>query len=169
MPLAPLGTKALVYNNPATRASLAPHASDGFYIGTANNHYCCLCFYIPSTQCFHFVDTWWLSPAHCQVPVTSEQGKTLLAVANLFEQLGQTILTTASAKLKHLVIICQLSTCISGQLNFPPPLPTSPRVESDTSEGDNCNTFKGGNNIKHHHDALHDPLVTYHAPTSYTK
>jgi hypothetical protein len=38
-PLAPLGTKALVYNNPTTCASWAPHATDGFYVGPAINHY----------------------------------------------------------------------------------------------------------------------------------
>jgi hypothetical protein len=52
MPLAPLGTKALVYNNPATRASSALHATDGFYVGLANNHYRCLCFYITLTRRF---------------------------------------------------------------------------------------------------------------------
>jgi hypothetical protein len=88
MPLAPLGTKALAYNNSATRASWAPYATDGFYVGLANNHYHCLCFYIPSTQRFRFVDTWRLYPAHCQIPVASEQDKTLLTAADLFEQLG---------------------------------------------------------------------------------
>ncbi len=37
-PLTPLGTKALVYNDPATRASWAQHVTDGFYLGLANNH-----------------------------------------------------------------------------------------------------------------------------------
>jgi hypothetical protein len=131
MPLAPLGTKALVYNNPATRASLAPHATDGFYVGPANNHYRCLRFYIPLTWHFCFADTWWLYPAHCQGPVASEHNKSLLATANLFEQLRQLIPTMASAKLKHLNAICQLSTIMSGQLDIPPPLPTTPRVETD--------------------------------------
>jgi hypothetical protein len=53
-PLAPLGTKALVYNNPATRALWALHATDRFYIGPASNHYHCLCFYIPLTWRFPF-------------------------------------------------------------------------------------------------------------------
>jgi hypothetical protein len=130
-PLAPLGTKALVYNNLATRASWALHATDGFYICPANNHYRCLCFYIPSTQHFHFADTWRLYPAHCQVPVASEQDKTLLAAANLFEQLGQLIPTMASTKLKHLTAIRQLSMIMADQLDFPPPLHTSLRVETD--------------------------------------
>jgi hypothetical protein len=57
MPLAPLGTKALVYNNPATCASWAPHATDGFYVGPTINHYRCLRFYIPLTRCFRFSDS----------------------------------------------------------------------------------------------------------------
>jgi hypothetical protein len=65
MPLALLGTKALMYNNPATRTSWAPHATDGFYVGPATNHYHCLHFYIPATQCFCFSDTWRLYPSHC--------------------------------------------------------------------------------------------------------
>jgi len=32
-PLAPLGTKALIYDDPASRASWAPHATDGYYVG----------------------------------------------------------------------------------------------------------------------------------------
>jgi hypothetical protein len=38
-PLAPLGTKALIYDDPTSRASWAPHATDGYYVGPANNHY----------------------------------------------------------------------------------------------------------------------------------
>jgi hypothetical protein len=48
MPLAPLGTKALVYDIPATRTSWAPHATDGFYVGPATDHYRCLHLYIPA-------------------------------------------------------------------------------------------------------------------------
>ena len=48
-PLAPLGTKALIYDDPASCASWAPHATDGYYVGPASNHYQCLRFYIPAT------------------------------------------------------------------------------------------------------------------------
>jgi hypothetical protein len=60
-PLAPLGTKALVYNIPATRTSWAPHATDGFYVGPTINHYHCLSFCIPATRRFRFSDTWRIS------------------------------------------------------------------------------------------------------------
>jgi hypothetical protein len=38
-PLAPLGTKALIYNDPDSPASWAPHATDGYYVGPAVDHY----------------------------------------------------------------------------------------------------------------------------------
>ncbi len=47
-PLAPLGTKALIYDDPASHASWGSHATDVFYVGPASNHYQCLQFYIPS-------------------------------------------------------------------------------------------------------------------------
>ncbi len=46
--LAPLGTKTLIYDDLASHASWAPHATDGFYVGPTSNHYQCLRFYIPS-------------------------------------------------------------------------------------------------------------------------
>jgi hypothetical protein len=71
-PLALLGTKALVYNDPGSRTSWEPHATNGFYIRPASDHYRCLRFYIPAMRRFHFSNTWHLYPAHCQVPVTSQ-------------------------------------------------------------------------------------------------
>jgi hypothetical protein len=51
-PFAPLGTKALIYDDPDSRASWAPHATDGYYVGPAVDNYQCLCFYISTTQSF---------------------------------------------------------------------------------------------------------------------
>jgi hypothetical protein len=48
-PLALLGMKALIYDDPTSRALWAPHATDGYYVGPAPNHYRCLRFYIPAT------------------------------------------------------------------------------------------------------------------------
>jgi hypothetical protein len=129
MPLAPIGTKALVYNNPATGTSWVPRATDGFYVGPTTNHYRCLRFYIPATQCFCFSNTWHLYPSHCQVPTILEHNITLLlAAVNLLQQLGCAIPTTTTAKLKHLNAIRQLTTIMSGQPNASPNDPTSPRV-----------------------------------------
>jgi hypothetical protein len=132
MPLASLGTKALVYNDPATRTSWAPCATDGFYIGPVINHSQYLRFYIPSTRRFHFSDTWQLYPTHCQIPILSKHDKTLQVAGDIFEQLGGTIPTTASAKMKHLSAIRQLPTIMSAQPNAPSLVPTAPRVETAT-------------------------------------
>ncbi len=37
-PLASLGTAALVYNDPGSQTSWAPHATNGFYIGPTSDH-----------------------------------------------------------------------------------------------------------------------------------
>ncbi len=128
MPLAPLGTKALVYDHPTTRASWAPHATDGFYVGLAIDHHRCLHFYIPATQQCCFSDTWRLYPTHCQLPVTLDQDKTILNATNLITQLGQTVPTTTSNKLKHLNAICQLTAIMAGPPNSPATITPPPRV-----------------------------------------
>ncbi len=43
-PLVPLGTKGLVYDDPAICASFAPHSTNAYYIGLALKHYWCLQF-----------------------------------------------------------------------------------------------------------------------------
>jgi hypothetical protein len=48
-PLAPLGTKGLVYDDTAIRVSWAPHGTDTYYLGLALKHYWCLRFYMPGT------------------------------------------------------------------------------------------------------------------------
>ena len=98
-PLAPLGTKVLIYNDPASRASWAPHTTDGYYVGPASNHYRCLQFYIPATRRFCFADTWRLYPTHSQVPVTSKHDISIWTAAELIKALGATMPTTTAEKL----------------------------------------------------------------------
>jgi hypothetical protein len=57
-PLAPHGTKALVYDDPESQASWATHATNGFYVGPAPDHYQCLQICIPATHRFRFSDPW---------------------------------------------------------------------------------------------------------------
>jgi hypothetical protein len=82
-PLALLGTKALVCDDPGSQTYWAPHATDGFYVGPASNHYQCLRFYIPAMRRFHFSNTWCLYPAHCQVPVTLQHDLSIAVAADL--------------------------------------------------------------------------------------
>ncbi len=92
-PLAPLGTRALIYDDPASRASWAPHATDGYYVGPASNHYRCLRFYIPATRRFRFSDRWRLYPAHSQVPVTSQHDLSISTAAELIKAFAATVPT----------------------------------------------------------------------------
>ena len=38
-PLAPLGTPAVVYDDPGVRGTWAPHCTDAFYVGPSLDHY----------------------------------------------------------------------------------------------------------------------------------
>ncbi len=91
-PLALLGTKALIYDDPTSWASWAPHATDGYYVGPAPHHYRCLRFYISTTQRFHFSDTWLLYPTHCQIPIASQHDLSILAATDLLTALGGNII-----------------------------------------------------------------------------
>ncbi len=126
-PLSPLGTKALIYDDPVSRASWAPHATNGFYVGPASNHYRCLQFYIPSTQRFRFSDTWRLYPTHCQIPVTSQHDLSIVAAADILKALENTIPTTTMEKIRHIQAIQNLTAIMTGQREAPEE-PPSPRV-----------------------------------------
>jgi hypothetical protein len=114
-PLAPLGTKALIYDDLASHASWAPHATDNFYIGPASNHDRCLQFYIPSMQRFHFSDTWCLYPTHCQIPVTLQHNLSIAAAADILQSIGGTVPTTTTAKIKHIRAIQKMTAIMAGQ------------------------------------------------------
>jgi hypothetical protein len=112
-PLAPLGTKALIYNDPDSCASWAPHATDGYYVGPAVDHYRCLRFYIPTTQRFQFADTWCLYPTHCQIPVASQHDLSIAATEDLLASLGGTVLVSTNDKIKYIRAIQQLTAIMT--------------------------------------------------------
>jgi hypothetical protein len=129
-PLVPLETKALLYNDPGSQTSLAPHATDGFYVGTASDHYRCLQFYIPAMCRFRFSNTWCLYPAHCQVPVTLQHDLSIAAAADLLKVFGGTVPKSTTEKMKHIRAIQELTAIIAGQRTTPPTVEdaSSPRV-----------------------------------------
>jgi hypothetical protein len=124
-PLALLGTKALIYNNPDSRASWAPHATDGYYIGPAVDHYRCLHFYIPATQRFRFADTWHLYPTHCQILVASQHDLSIAATEDLLASLGGSVPVSINDKIKYIRAIQQLTAIMAGQ-RVQPQLASSP-------------------------------------------
>jgi hypothetical protein len=112
--LAPLGTKALISDDPDFRASWAPHATDGYYVGPAVDHYQCLRFYIPVTQHFQFAETWHLYPTHCQILVASQHDLSKAATEDLLASLGGTVPASTNDKIKYIRAIQQLTAIMAG-------------------------------------------------------
>jgi hypothetical protein len=112
----PIGMKGLVYDNPAVRASWAPHGTDAFYIGPAPKHYQCLRFYMPTTQRCCVVDTWHLYPSHCAIPTISTADLTVIAVCNMLRTLQNTIPTSASEAATRSTAISDLCGIINPTL-----------------------------------------------------
>jgi hypothetical protein len=67
-PLAPLGCKAIVYEDGNTRGSWASCGIDAFYLGPAKDHCRCDNYYIPNTCAYHVSGSMELFPQHCQLP-----------------------------------------------------------------------------------------------------
>ena len=125
-PLAPLGTKSLIYDDPALCASWDPHATDRYYVGPASNQYRCLRFYIPATQRFRFSNTWHLYPAHSQIPVTSQHDLSILMAAELIKALGAAVPTTTKDKIKHIRAMQDLTVILARRQT--PEVPPAPRM-----------------------------------------
>ena len=70
-PLAPAGTVVAAFEHPEARATWAPHAIPGFYVGPAFNHYRCFHVWLPSSQDTRIVDTLDWFPRNVFLPGTS--------------------------------------------------------------------------------------------------
>jgi hypothetical protein len=67
-PLAPLGCKAIVYEDGNTCGSWASQGVDVWYLGPSKDHYRCDLYYIIETQAYHVSGLTELFPQHCQLP-----------------------------------------------------------------------------------------------------
>ena len=81
-PLAPPGTKALIHDRSTVRASWDVHGSDGFYIGTAMDHYRCWRILVTKTGAERISDTVQWFPKKTLMPGASLEE---LLTANLEE------------------------------------------------------------------------------------
>ncbi len=81
---------------------------------------------------FQFSDTWRLYPTHCQIPVTSQHDLSIVAAADTLKELGNTVPTTTTEKIRHIQAIQNLTAIMTGQQDAPEELP-SPRVVAPTA------------------------------------
>ena len=70
-PIAPPGIRVLVHVKPENRATWAPHADDGWYIGPANEHYRCYRVYMTETKAERITDTISWFPTKTTLPTNS--------------------------------------------------------------------------------------------------
>ncbi len=67
-PLAPLGTKAVIYEDANTRASWAPQGLDAWLLGPLRDHYHCNLYYVPELKGYCVSGSANLFPRHCIAP-----------------------------------------------------------------------------------------------------
>jgi hypothetical protein len=67
-PLAPLGCKAVIYEDGDIRGSWASRGVDGWYLGPSIDHYQCDVYYVPETKAYRVSGLTKLFPQHCQLP-----------------------------------------------------------------------------------------------------
>ena len=121
-PLAPLGCKAVVYEDGDTRGSWASHGVDAFYLGPAKDHYRCDHYYVPETRAYRISGSTELFPQHCQLPsLTPHQHFRALT-----DELTDTA-DTFSATPKGRRLLKLLETRITTILD-PPPVSDEERV-----------------------------------------
>ncbi len=64
-PLAPLGTKAVIYEDANMRASWAPHHLNSWLLGPSRDHYYCNLYYVPELKGYCVSGSTDLFPQHC--------------------------------------------------------------------------------------------------------
>ena len=67
-PLAPPGTKAIVYESPLTQKSWGCRGMDAWYCGPAMDHYRNSKFFVPATKAYRISGSFDLFPQHCILP-----------------------------------------------------------------------------------------------------
>ena len=65
-PLAPHGTRAIIYEDSNSRASWAPHGLDLWYLGPSKDHYWCHIYYVLETKGYRVSGSAELFPQYCR-------------------------------------------------------------------------------------------------------
>ena len=106
-PLAPVGSKAVIWESPKSRAAWQPRGTDAWYLGLSKDHYHCAILYLPETSAYCISVSFEVFPQHCQVPD--------LRPAEHMQELKDEIVETLG-KLKITPRIKQTLTKLSNEL-----------------------------------------------------
>eukprot|EP00804_Cyclotella_cryptica_P029536 CCRYP_020583-RA/>CCRYP_020583-RA protein AED:0.35 eAED:0.26 QI:0/-1/0/1/-1/1/1/0/1386 len=131
-PLAPPGTKAIIYESPQGRASWGTRGLDAWYCGPSFDHYRNCKFYVPSTKSYRTSGSYDLFPQHCILPTFTPEQHTQEVYKELFGSI-QTL--NKPAKRTFLKKVAKALEVLATT-----PQPTSPTSEGvQNSEGDATN------------------------------
>ena len=122
-PIAPPGTKALIYEAATRRKTWAPHAVNGWYLGPAMKHYRCGKYFIDHSRAIRIANTAKLFPSHCKIPTISEADRTVLAANELLQRIKSEHTLKCANDIKHKKIMQQLTDIIENR--------PAPRVDQD--------------------------------------
>jgi hypothetical protein len=134
-PLAPPGTKAIIYDSPDKRA---------YYVGPAPEHYRCYKFFVPETRAYRIAQAAVFYPQHCKLPHV-DPGNTICMAAQDLIQALQNPSPKAPVDLKphHNQALRDLSNIFQdavkksapiseGEENTPPRVANQPSTSNDT-------------------------------------
>jgi hypothetical protein len=126
-PLAPLGCKAVIYEDGDVRGSWASRGVDGWYLGPSTDHYRCDVYYVPETRGYRVSGSTELFPQHCQLPVLTPHQHLRALTDELAAEGSKAGNTTKGRRLLKL-----LQSHIDGILTPPPViLPTLPTMSDE--------------------------------------
>jgi hypothetical protein len=86
-PMAPHGTKAVIYEDSNMCASWAPHSLDVWLLSPSKNHYRCHLYYVPEASSYRVLGSANLFPQHCIAPPYSHETHLQELVTELKESL----------------------------------------------------------------------------------
>jgi hypothetical protein len=136
-PLAPVGTKALVFLDPKRRTSWSTHAVDAWYSGPAKQYYRNFKFYIPETRGYRIANTARFFPQHCKHPAIEPGDSIRLAAQDLISALRQNNkFAPISLHHKHMEALRTLSEIFSHVAEEVQPVP---RVPTETTPSTSIN------------------------------
>ena len=127
-PLGPLGSPAVIYDDPTTRNSFAPQCTDAIYIAPYMLHYRNRKYWVPSTHKMHISISAIIYPEHCKVPTISEADKTLISASDLLTAMKSSVPHTTKAKLRHAKALQNLTMIIENTPNTREAPTTTPTV-----------------------------------------
>jgi hypothetical protein len=86
-PMAPPGIRVLIHEKPDKRATFAPHATDGWYVGPALEHYRCYRVYVWETQAERTTDTLSWFPTKVTLPTSTSEARIGAALQDVVTEL----------------------------------------------------------------------------------